>query len=140
MTSKASLLDEKAKGNVSTQEDKILDIISIGGDWSLKEIKAAYTAKWGDIETSSVSARCHSLKDPDDPKIFEVATRKCAISGKVINALSATKRENLGVWQAFVEGGKDKAEQIARYRTAPEAMKPQIRGHMETLTAIREAK
>ena len=90
-TSKASYIEERETGRVMSQEDKILDIIAIGGDWSLKEIKAAYTAKWGEIETSSVSARCNSLKDPDNPKIFEVRTRKCSISDKVINALSAIK-------------------------------------------------
>lgn len=89
--SKAAYLEEKMTGKVMSQEDKILEIIAIGGDWSLKEIKAAYTAKWGDIETSSVSARCNALKDPSNPKIFEVRTRKCSISDKVINALSAIK-------------------------------------------------
>lgn len=135
-TSKASLLEERETGRVLSQEDKILEIISIGGDWSLKEIKAAYTAKWGDIETSSVSARCNSLKDPDNPKIFEVTTRKCSISGKVINALSATKEQSLGVWQAFVEGGKTKKEQLARYEKAPKHMKKQISSHMKTIIAL----
>jgi len=88
-TSKASLLEERETGRVMSQEDKILEIISIGGDWSLKEIKAAFTAKWGDIETSSVSARCHSLKEGG--KIFEQTPRKCAVSGKTINPLSANK-------------------------------------------------
>lgn len=94
-TSKAAFLEERETGKVISQEQKILEIIAIGGDWSLKEIKAAYTAKWGEIETSSVAGRCNTLKGDErlgiPAKIFEVTTRKCSISGKVINALSANK-------------------------------------------------
>jgi len=55
-TSKASYREEKANGNVLSQEDKILEIISIGGSWSMQEVMVAYRAKWGNIELSSVSA------------------------------------------------------------------------------------
>lgn len=140
-TSKASLREEKENGNVMSQEDKILGIISIGGDWSLKEIKAAYIAKWGDIETSSVSARCNTLKGDEyrniPAKIFEVGTRKCSISGKVINCLAVERQKGLGEYQAWVEGGKTKDEQLARYNSAPNHMKKQIASHMKTVIQLR---
>lgn len=137
-TSKAAYLEEKENGNVLTQEEKILEIISIGGDWSLKEIKAAFSAKYGDIETSSVSGRANKLKA--DGKIFEVATRKCSISNKVINALAIERQKSLGEYQAWVEGGKTKKEQLARYDKAPNHMKPQIASHMKTVQALRAVK
>ena len=86
-TSKASLLDEKAKGNVSTQEDKIFDIINLGGNLSLQEIMQIYRGKHGNIELSSVSARCNKLKA--DGKVFEDKPRKCAVTDKAINPLTA---------------------------------------------------
>ena len=86
-TSKAAHLEERATGRVMSQEDKILEIISIGGDWSLQEIMAAYRAKWGNIELSSVSARCNKLKE--EGKIIEASPRKCAITDKTINPLTA---------------------------------------------------
>jgi len=87
-TSKASLREEKENGHVMNQEDKILEIISIGGNWSLQEIMAAYRAKWGNIELSSVSARVNKLKDPENPLIVEMNPRKCAITDKTINPLA----------------------------------------------------
>ena len=86
-TSKASHREIKEDGSEISQANKILEIISIGGDWSLQEIMKAYRAKWGNIELSSVSARVNKLKDPDDPKIIEAAPRKCAITDKTINPL-----------------------------------------------------
>ena len=88
-TSKASYREEKENGNVMSQENKILEIISIGGDWSLQEIMAAYRAKWGNIELSSVSARCNKLKEEE--KIFEASPRKCSITDKTVNPLTAKK-------------------------------------------------
>ena len=90
-TSKASYREVKEDGSESSQADKILEIISIGGDWSLQEIMEAYRAKWGNIELSSVSARVNKLKDPDNPSIKEAAPRKCAVSGKTINPLTVNK-------------------------------------------------
>lgn len=88
-TSKASYQKIKESGSELSQEDKILEIISIGGDWSLQEIMAAYRAKWGNIELSSVSARCNKLKE--EGKVFEAAPRKCSITEKTINPLIAKK-------------------------------------------------
>ena len=88
-TSKASYREEKENGNVMSQENKILEIISIGGDWSLQEIMAAYRAKWGNIELSSVSARCNKLKEEN--KIIEIDPRKFSITEKTINPLTVNK-------------------------------------------------
>ena len=87
-TSKASYRETKEDGSELNQSDKILEIISIGGDWSLQEIMEAYRAKWGNIELSSVSARVNKLKDPDNPLIIEMNPRKCAITKKTINPLA----------------------------------------------------
>ena len=86
-TSKASLLDEKAKGNLETQESKIFDIINLGGNLSLQEIMQIYRGKHGNIELSSVSARCNKLKE--EGKIKEDPPRACSITGKTINPLTA---------------------------------------------------
>jgi len=88
-TSKAALLEERETGKVFSQEDKILEIVSIGGDWSLQEIMAAYRAKWGNIELSSVSARVNKLKE--DKKLFEGDPRKCGVTSKTINPVRANK-------------------------------------------------
>ena len=81
-TSKASYLETKEKGQELTQAGKLLEMISLGGDWSMQELMEAYRAKWGNIELSSVSARCNKLKN--DGEIIEGHPRKCAISGKII--------------------------------------------------------
>jgi hypothetical protein len=86
-TSKAALLEERERGNISTQEEKILEIISLGGNLSLQEIMSIYRGKHGNIELSSVSARCNKLKA--DGKIKEDKPRHCSISDKTINPLTA---------------------------------------------------
>lgn len=88
-TSKAAFLEERETGRVMSQEDRILEIISIGGDWSMQEVLAAYRAKWGKIELSSVSARINKLKA--DLKVIEGPPRKCEITKKTINSLTANK-------------------------------------------------
>jgi len=134
-TSKSAYLDIKESGAEMSQESKILEIISIGGSWSLQEILAAYRAKYGKIELSSVSARCNKLKA--DGKIFEGSPRKCGITDKTINPLMAERQKGLGEWNSWVEGGKDKAEQLARYHQAPEHMRPQIASHMKTVQLLK---
>ena len=88
-TSKASYIEIRESGTEMSQADKILDIISIGGDWSLQEAMAAYRAKWGNIELSSVSARANKLKE--NGKIIEGNPRKCAVTDKTINPLKLNK-------------------------------------------------
>lgn len=134
-TSKAAFLEERETGRIATQEDKILDIISLGGSLSLQEIMQIYRGKHGNIELSSVSARCNKLKDSE--LIFEAHPRKCSISGKTINPLMTKREKSLGEYQAWVEAGKTKDEQLARYRQAPEHMKKQISSHMKTVIALR---
>jgi len=85
-TSKASLRDEKEKGNILSQAQKIFSLMSIGGDFSLQEIMAIYRGRYGAIEYGSISGRCNKLKK--DKRIFEVGTRRCSITGKIINCLS----------------------------------------------------
>jgi len=137
-TSKASFLEEKEKGHVSTQEEKILEIISLGGNLSLQEIMQIYRGKWSNIELSSVSARCNKLKADD--KIFEGNPRKCSVTGKTINPLYAERQKGLGEYQAWVEGGKTKKEQLARYEKAPNHMKERIASHMKTIQALQAAR
>jgi len=88
-TSKAAYLEERQTGRVLSQEEKILDIINVDRDFSLQEIMAVYRDKHGNIELSSVAARCNSLKK--DKKIFEGDPRKCSLTKKRINPLSANK-------------------------------------------------
>ncbi len=89
-TSKASYQETKESGQESTQVEKIYDIIALGLNISMQEIMKVYRGKWGNIELSSVSARCNKLKE--DGLIFESSPRKCAITNKTINPLTA-KRE-----------------------------------------------
>ena len=88
-TSKASYREIKESGEELTQLEKILGIIQLGGDLSLQEVMKIYRGNWGNIELSSVSARCNKLKE--EGKIFEASPRKCAITDKTINPLTANK-------------------------------------------------
>lgn len=88
-TSKASYRTTRESGQELSQSDKILGIIQLGGDLSLQEIMKIYRGNWGNIELSSVSARCNKLKEEE--KIIEAAPRKCAITGKTVNPLTAKK-------------------------------------------------
>lgn len=137
-TSKASFLEEKEKGNTLSQEDRILEIISLGGDISLQEIMAIYRGKHGNIELSSVSARCNKLKADD--KVFEGSPRKCAISGKTINPLYAERQRTMGEWNAYVEKGKTKEERNVRLNAVPENMKEQVKAHVVTCFKLRAVK
>ena len=142
-TSKASHLTLRENGTEDSQLERIYEIIALGGKITMKQILEIYIYKWGDIDYSSISARCNYLKGNEEKgipqRIFEVGTGKCPVSGRTVNLLSATKEKSLGEWSAYVEKGKGRDEQIARYNTAPESMKKQIASHMRTLTAIREA-
>lgn len=60
-----------------------------GGTLSMQELMKIYRGKWGNIELSSVSARCNKLKE--DGKIIEAKPRRCAITDKTINPLTANK-------------------------------------------------
>lgn len=134
-TSKAAFREEKENGNIMSQEDKILDIISsTGGLWSMQEILAAYRVKWGKIELSSVSARINKLKT--DLKVVEGPPRKCSITDKTINPLTIEREKGLGEYNAWVASGKDKAEQHARFKQVPQHMKQQVVNHMETVKAL----
>lgn len=138
-TSKASLLDEKAKGNLETQESNVLEIMSIGGTFSRQEILKIYRGKYGDIEYTSISRCCTNLKDSE--QIFEVGTRKCSVTDKTINELSLTKNKySLGEYQAWVEMGKTKDEQLARFKRVPEHMKSKVQSHMKTVIALKVVK
>ena len=137
-TSKASLLEERERGNISTQEGKILEIISLGGSLSLQEIMQIYRGKHGNIELSSVSARCNKLKAGG--LILEGNPRPCSITHKTINPLTIEREKGLGEYQAWVEGGKGKKEQLARYNKAPKHMQKQISNHMKTIIALQEAR
>lgn len=88
-TSKASYLETRESGQESTQSDKILEIISLGGNLSLQEIMQIYRGKHGNIELSSVSARCNKLKAGG--KIIEAEPRKCSLTDKTVNPLTANK-------------------------------------------------
>lgn len=88
-TSKASYLDIKEQGTDKTQAEKILEIIELGGTLSMQELMKIYRGKWGNIELSSVSARCNKLKE--EGKIIEAPPRRCEISGKTVNPLTANK-------------------------------------------------
>ena len=88
-TSKASYRTTRESGQELSQSDKILGIIQLGDDLSLQEIMKIYRGNWGNIELSSVSARCNKLKEEE--KIFEASPRKCAITGKTVNPLTAKK-------------------------------------------------
>lgn len=135
-TSQASYKEAKESGSEMSQADKILEIISIGGDWSLQEIMAAYRAKWGNIELSSVSARCNKLKE--EGKIIEASPRKCAITDKTINPLTANlcthdryrskdymcwptaiKDENIAWVGTTVTHCKDCGSDISEFKRAP---------------------
>ena len=137
-TSKASLLDENAKGHVSTQEDKIFDIINLGGNLSLQEIMQIYRGKHGNIELSSVSARCNKLKA--DGKVFEGNPRPCAITEKTINPLYTKRERTMGEWNAYVEKGKTKEERNLRLNAVPAHMKEQVKGHVVTCFKLRAVK
>ena len=91
-TSKASYREIKESGTEMSQSDKILEIINIGGTLSMQELMAIYRGKYGNIELSSISARCNQLKA--DGKIIEASPRKCSISDKTINPLTANKCEH----------------------------------------------
>ena len=84
-TSKASYRETKETNELS-QADKILEIISLGGNLSMQEIMTIYRGKHGNIELSSVSARCNKLKE--EGKVKEDSPRPCSISGKTINPLT----------------------------------------------------
>ena len=88
-TSKASYRETKESGQELSQSDKILGIIQLDGDLSLQEIMKIYRGNWGNIELSSVSARCNKLKE--EGKIFEAPPRKCSITDKTVNPLTAKK-------------------------------------------------
>lgn len=134
-TSKASYNETKESGQESTQSEKILDIISIGGSWSMQEVMAAYRAEWGSIELSSVSARINKLKA--DSKVIEGKTRKCSISGKIINSLSIERQRTMGEFNAYVERGKSKEERNLRLNAVPSHMKAQVRNHVETVFKLK---
>jgi len=87
-TSKASYREEKENGNVMSQEDKILSICK-ESKLSLQEIMKLYRQLYGSIELSSVSARVNKLKE--DKKLTEVEPRKCTITKKTINPVTALK-------------------------------------------------
>ena len=138
-TSKASLLDEKEKGHLISQEERVLEIMSIGGTFSRQEILALYRGKHGEIEYTSISRCCTNLKD--DGKIFEVGTRKCSVTDKTINELSLVKNKyGYGEYQAWVEAGKTKKEQLARFKRVPEHMKKRVQSHMKTVIALKVIK
>ena len=82
-TSKAAFLEIKESGAEVTQAGKILGIVQNGGSMSLREILAAYRENYGDIESSSVSARVNKLKE--DSQLEEGQQRKCSITDKIIN-------------------------------------------------------
>ncbi len=88
-TSKASYREIREDGTELSQSDKILGIIQLGGDLSMQEIMKIYRGNWGNIELSSVSARCSKLKE--EGKVVESSPRKCAITGKTVNPLTANK-------------------------------------------------
>jgi len=133
-TSKASLLSEKEKGNTTSQEGKILEIIALGGNLSLQEIMQIYRGKWKNIELSSVSARCNKLKA--DGKIFEGRPRKCSLTDKTINPLTIERKKGVGEYQAWVEGGKDKNEQLARYARVPKHLQAKVASHMRLVVKL----
>ena len=137
-TSISSHRETRESGQESTQAEKILEIISLGGNLSLQEIMGIYRYKWSNIELSSVSARVNKLKA--EGLVFEAGTRKCSISDKIINSLSAAKEKGLGEYQAWVEAGKTKDEQLARYEKAPKHMQKNIASHMKTVQALRLVK
>ena len=72
-----------------SQSDKILDIVSLGGNLSLQEIMAIYRGKWGNIELSSVSARVNKLKE--EGQLKEDNPRKCSITDRVVNPVTLNK-------------------------------------------------
>ena len=88
-TSKASYRTTRESGQELSQSDKILGIIQLGGDLSLQEIMKIYRGNWGNIELSSVSARCNKLKE--EGKITEANPRKCSITEKTVNPLTVNK-------------------------------------------------
>lgn len=88
-TSKASYFDLKESGAEMSQSDKILDICNGSDPLSLQEIMNAYRARYGNIELSSVSARVNKLKE--EGKLTEHSPRKCSVTGKTINPVSANK-------------------------------------------------
>ena len=135
-TSKAAFLEEKERGNIASQDERILELMSIGGTFSMQEILAMYRDKHGDIEYTSISRSCTNLKKAE--KIFEVGTRKCSKTNKTINELSLTKNKyGYGEYQAWVEAGKTKDEQRARFERVPEHMKKRVNRHMKTVIALR---
>jgi len=85
-TSKAAYLEVKESGKEARQADKILAIITRLGSASLQEIMAEYRRDWGNIELSSVSARCNKLKE--EQIIRESDVRKCSITNISVNVLS----------------------------------------------------
>ena len=87
-TSQASYREEKENGNVVRQEDKIL-LLCNESALSLQEIMKLYRKLHGNIELSSVSARVNKLKA--DNKLIEVDPRKCTITNKTINPVTAVK-------------------------------------------------
>ena len=143
-TSKASHLTIRENGTEDSQLERIYEIIALGGKITMKQILEIYIYKWGDIDYSSISARCNYLKGNEEKgipqRIFEVGTGKCPVSGRTVNLLSATKEKGLGQWQAWVEMGKDKKEQLARFAVVPESMKKQVQSHMKTVIALKLVK
>jgi len=140
-TSKTSYRKTKESGQESTQAEKIFNIIDLGGKLTMQQILSIYRGKWGDIEYTSISARCKYLKGDDElgipARIFEVGTGKCPISGKTVNLLSSTKEKGFGEYQAWVEGGKTKKEQLARFAKVPDHMKKRVQSHMKTVIALK---
>jgi len=134
-TSKASFREEKELGHISSQEDRVKSIMSVGGTFSRQEILKIYRGKYGEIEYTSISRCCTNLKDTDE--IFEVGTRKCGVTNKTINELSLTKNKySLGEYQAWTEAGKTKNEQLARFERVPKHMQKQVSNHMKTVIAL----
>lgn len=87
-TSKASYREEKENGNVVRQADKIL-LLCREASLSLQEIMKLYRKLYGNIELSSVSARVNKLKE--EGKLTEADPRKCTITNKIINPVTAIK-------------------------------------------------
>lgn len=90
-TSKASYRETR-ETNEASQSKKILEIILVGGDWSLQELIAAYEAKWNvRIDSGVMSARRNKLLNADEPLIKLANPRKCSISKRTIDPVTENK-------------------------------------------------
>jgi len=134
-TSKASYIELKESGAELTQAAKILGIIRTGYSMSLQEIMQRYREIYGNIELSSVSARCKKLKD--DKQVIEDSPRKCNITEKTVNPLKIPNTCNHDryrnkhyqqkgsihrdiVWRGqIVDKCEDCGEDISKYRLMP---------------------